>query len=93
MGGMSTQESSRSQQGKEWILNRQLKETYEKQLRHLCFKKALSVGDRLQLVCYLLMQERRNEARKQFSKIREDQVAQEGEPRMQYDYIAAYFDF
>ena len=45
------------------------------------------------MVCYLIMQERQKEARKLFGKIKGEAVGFEGEPRLQYDYIAAYFDF
>jgi hypothetical protein len=53
----------------------------------------MTVADKLQMVCYLMMQERQKEARKLFGKIKEEAVGSEGEPRLQYDYIAAYFDF
>lgn len=53
----------------------------------------MNMSDKLQMVCYLIMQERQKEARKLFGKIKGEAVGFEGEPRLQYDYIAAYFDF
>jgi len=73
---MSLIDTSRSDQGSnQGILNKQLKETYHRQLQHLVYKRSLTLSDRLQLVCYLLMQERVAEAKKLFAKVKEDEVS------------------
>jgi hypothetical protein len=38
----------------------------------------MTVADKLQMVCYLMMQERQKEARKLFGKIKEEAVGSEG---------------
>jgi len=62
MGGMDAASTNNSSSTQKWILNDQLRETYSRFIVNLTTKKVIGPHDRLQLVNYLLMQERVNEA-------------------------------
>lgn len=94
VGGMDSASTS-SNETKQWILNKNLRETYMKFMVHMASKKDWSAHDRMMFVNYLLMQERVTEAVDEFRKIRDPQDLNDarGDARMQYDYIKAYLDF
>ena len=75
----------------QWILNREMRQTYQKFLLFLIAKKAWSMKDRLMLATYLVMQDRRAEAAEQMEKIRPEK-SKHGDPDIQYDYLRAYLD-
>lgn len=95
VGGMETAGTNSSNETKQWILNKNLRETYMKFMFHLVTKHTWTAHDRMMFVNYLLMQERVTEAVAEFAKIRdpEDLNDPRGDARLQYDYIKAYLDF
>lgn len=94
MGGMDSTSTNSSNETKQWILNKNLRETYMKFMVQMAIKKRWSAKDRLMFVNYLLMQERVTEAVEEFNKIKDvDFNDQHGDAAIQYDYIKAYLDF
>ena len=71
VGGMDSSASNSSNETKQWILNKNLRETYMRFMYYLTTKKAWNAHDRLMFVNYLLMQERVTEAVTEFGKIRD----------------------
>eukprot|EP00347_Sterkiella_histriomuscorum_P021579 403333486 len=92
MGGMESSSNSGSNETKQWILNKNLRETYKNFVLHMLSKKDWSCHDRMMFVNYLLMQERVTEAIKEFRKIDSLDIAR-GAAQIQYDYLLAYLDF
>jgi hypothetical protein len=94
VGGMDSASSNSSNETKQWILNKNLRETYMNFMIQMIIKRKWSAHDRLMFVNYLLMQERVTEAVEEFKKIRnEDLNDNHGDAQIQYDYIKAYLDF
>jgi hypothetical protein len=94
VGGMDSASSNSSSETKQWILNKNLRETYMNFMIQMVIKRKWSAHDRLMFVNYLLMQERVTEAVEEFKKIRnEDLNDSHGDAQIQYDYIKAYLDF
>ena len=71
------------------IANQRLYRQYTTFLRWLAESRSLSAARRLELVYYLLLQNRIDEAMKQFARIDRKQV----ERKVQYDYCSAYLAF
>jgi hypothetical protein len=75
------------QLGKErTILNDRFREQYQRLMNIFCYRPQLNDTDRLAVVCYLLMQDRLEEALACFSQVKRDQL----ETPLQYDYCAAW---
>jgi hypothetical protein len=55
VGGMETAGTNSSNETKQWILNKNLRETYMKFMFHLSTKRTWSAHDRMMFVNYLLM--------------------------------------
>jgi hypothetical protein len=68
------------------ILNNQLFQQYVELLNILSCHQQLDANDRMAVVCYLLLQDRFEEAIEWFGTIEREQVA----GKLQYDYAAAY---
>jgi hypothetical protein len=68
------------------ILNDRFREQYQRLMRILCYRPQLNETDRMAVVCYLLMQDRLDEALAFFTPIKRDQL----ETPLQYDYCAAW---
>lgn len=75
----------------QWILNREMRHTYQRFLQFLIAKRAWNMRDRLMLATYLVLQERRAEAAEQLAKIKPEKSSY-GDPEIQYDYLMAYLD-
>ena len=76
------------------ILNEEFAEVYGKFLKYLIQKPQLDLYDKMNLIYYLLLQDRIQESLSIFNKINPDHdIPKEGTLRMQYDYMAAYLDF
>ena len=73
VGGMDSAASNSSNETKQWILNKNLRETYMRFMVYLATKSSWSAHDRLMFVNYLLMQERVTEAVAEFAKIKDPQ--------------------
>ena len=71
VGGMDSAATNSSNETKQWILNKNLRETYMKFMVYLSTKNSWGAHDRLMFVNYLLMQERVTEAVAEFAKIRD----------------------
>jgi hypothetical protein len=71
VGGMDSASNNSSSETKQWILNKQLRETYMRFMVHMASKRQWTAHDRLMFVNYLLMQERVTEAVAEFKKIRD----------------------
>ncbi|TNV72726.1 hypothetical protein FGO68_gene2890 [Halteria grandinella] len=59
-------------------------------IKHLILKKQINVPDQLELVIYLLLQERVTQAIEVFEKIK---IGERDDAQLQYDYLKAYLDF
>lgn len=92
LGGMDTSSTSSSKETKQWILNKNLRDTYKNFVLQMIAKKDWTCHDRLEFVSYLLMQERIKEAIQEFRKIKDLNI-ERGAAQLQYDYILAYLDF
>jgi hypothetical protein len=68
------------------IPNRDVRNTYLSFLTLLCYKQQLEPLDKLQIVSFMLLQNRIEEALKWFSEVSRDSVA----VKLQYDYCDAY---
>jgi hypothetical protein len=68
------------------VLNNQLFQQYVELLNILSCHQQLDANDRMAVVCYLLLQDRFEEAIEWFGTVERDQVA----GKLQYDYAAAY---
>jgi hypothetical protein len=91
---MESTSNNSSTEAKQWILNKNLRETYMRFMVFMASKRAWTAHDRLMFVNYLLMQERVTEAVAEFGKIQESDLSDPfGNARIQYDYIKAYLDF
>jgi hypothetical protein len=75
---------------KQGILNQNFKATYEKFIKALLVKTKIDNADKLQFVYYLLLQDRLDESQLIFHKIDVKEISET--LRMQYDYMASYFD-
>ena len=75
------------------ILNVNMREVYYALLRTVIQKKTLDAVDKLSLCYYLVLQDRIGEANKVFATLQTKQLPKSGSLRLQYDYVAAYFDF
>ena len=71
VGGMDSAASNSSNETKQWILTKNLRETYMRFMVHLATKSAWGAHDSLMFVNYLLMQERVTESVAEFAKIRD----------------------
>jgi hypothetical protein len=74
VGGMDSASSNSSNETKQWILNKNLRETYMNFMIQMVIKRKWSAHDRLMFVNYLLMQERVTEAVEEFKKIRNEDL-------------------
>jgi len=74
VGGMDSASSNSSNETKQWILNKNLRETYMNFMIQMVIKRKWSASDRLMFVNYLLMQERVTEAVEEFKKIRNEDL-------------------
>lgn len=72
------------------ILNEEFYSTYKTFILYLIEKPNWDLADNMNLIYYLLLQDRTSEAIKKFEKITEQPV---GILKLQYDYMAAYLDF
>jgi hypothetical protein len=70
------------------IVNDKFHEQYHKLLKTLSYHRELDDTDLLAVTYYLLLQDRVEEAKAAFARVRPEKVA----TRMQYDYCAAYLD-
>ncbi len=68
------------------ILNSDLEKQYSQLLNRLAYQSQLSSSDRLQVVYYLLLQNRIEEAVEQFASVKKDNI----EALLQFDYLQAY---
>lgn len=76
------------------ILNNDLYITYKKLILYLIEKPEWDFADRMNLIYYLLLQDKVAEALKIFKKIDPAvEIAKEERLKIQYDYMAAYLDF
>jgi hypothetical protein len=71
VGGMEASGNNSSKETKQWILNKNLRETYMRFMFNMASKRKWSAHDRMMFVNYLLMQERVTEAVAEFSKIKD----------------------
>ncbi len=79
--------------GKPAILNINMREAYYTLIRTLAQKKSLDAVDRLSLSYYLVLQDRIVEAQRIFASLQPKHLPRGGALKLQYDYMAAYFDF
>ncbi len=70
------------------VVNNRVLEQYHRFMKLLGYRKQLTDDDLLSVTCYLLLQDRIEEALATFAQVNPDRVA----TRMQYDYCAAYLD-
>jgi len=77
------------------IVNREFNETYRKFIVDLLFVQKIKIKDKLQLVYYLILQDRMEEAMDIFSQIKKEEINdnQNKNYLIQYNYIYAYLDF
>ena len=76
------------------ILNTSLYNTYQKFIFYLIEKKDWDIIDKMNLVYYLILQDRIKEALNVYGRINADkEIGAEGTLRLQYDYMSAYLDF
>jgi hypothetical protein len=75
------------------ILNTNLYRTYKMFILYLTEKARWDATDQINLVYYLLLQDRVTEALTLFGKIDAKALAAEGKLKLQYDYMSAYLDF
>ncbi|MBW2700472.1 MAG: hypothetical protein JRF33_06595 [Deltaproteobacteria bacterium] len=71
------------------ILNNRFDEQYNNLMTFLCQKEQPEAADWMAVACYLLLQERIDEARQAFAKVKVEDLA----IRLQYDYLALVFAF
>ena len=75
--------------GERTILNDRFQEQYEGFLRKLTYQPAVGDADRLTVACYLLLQDRVDEALAFFRRVDPEALP----TRLQYDYLQVYLDF
>jgi hypothetical protein len=77
------------------IANQEFKETYNKFIIDLLSLRELTIKEKLQLIYYLILQDRMEEALNILQKIKKEEVEDNKNKsyRIQYDYINAYLDF
>jgi hypothetical protein len=71
------------------ILNNRFYDQYQRFMRYLSYRPALTGDDFMAVAYYLLLQDRVSEAIEFFGRIDPAEI----QPRMQYDYLQAYLDF
>ena len=77
------------------IANQEFKEAYNKFIIDLLSLRELTIKEKLQLIYYLILQDRMEEALNILQKIKKEEVEDNKNKsyRIQYDYINAYLDF
>jgi len=77
------------------IANQEFKETYNKFIIDLLSLRELKIKEKLQLIYYLILQDRMEEALNILQKIKKEEVEDNKNKsyKIQYDYINAYLDF
>ena len=77
------------------IVNKEFNLTYRKFIIDLLSMKQLSIKEKLQLVYYLILQDRMEEAFDMYKKIKKEEINDNKNKSyiIQYDYITAYLDF
>ena len=77
------------------IANKEFNETYRKFIIDLLSLKQLSIKEKLQLIYYLILQDRMDEAFDIYKKIKKEEITDDKNKSyiVQYDYITAYLDF
>ena len=86
---------TRGKRNESSIANTQFKETYGKFIIDLLSLRELTIKEKLQLIYYLILQDRMDEALNILQKIKMEEVDDNKNKsyRIQYDYINAYLDF
>lgn len=75
---------------KQNIRNKAFKETYEKFLTYCAEKEILDNREYVILSAYMALQDRVMEAKKVLRKVNENELRQDAEMEVQYDYLSAY---
>ena len=77
------------------ITNKQFNETYCKFIVNLLSMQKLTIKEKLQLIYYLILQDRMDDALNVFGKIKKEEIDDNNNKnyKIQYDYINAYLDF
>ena len=76
------------------IANKEFKETYQKFIINLLPLEKIETKEKLQLVYYLILQDRMDDALNVFQKINKEEIENNSKSfKIQYDYIFAYLDF
>jgi len=75
--------------GRRKILNDRFAAQYGRLMRVLCCRPELNEDDLMSVTCYMLLQDRIEDALDFFGRVAPDKLA----TRLQYDYAAAYLDF
>eukprot|EP00347_Sterkiella_histriomuscorum_P022623 403337784 len=75
-----------------WTLNRNVRKTYDRFLKRLTESKEFNLADRMQMVYYLQLQDRIQEAINVLATIKIEDSS-DATLKLQYDYFQAYFDF
>ena len=77
------------------IANREFNETYHKFIVDLLSLKTLTIKEELQLIYYLILQDRMEEAFNVLKKVKKEEIENNKSKsyKIQYDYINAYLDF
>ena len=77
------------------IANKEFNETYHKFIVDLLSLQELKIKDKLQLIYYLILQDRMEEALNILNKINKEEIENNKNKsfKIQYDYINAYLDF
>ena len=77
------------------IANREFNETYHKFIVDLLSLQTLTIKEKLQLIYYLILQDRMEDAFNVLKKVKKEEIEQNKNKsyKIQYDYINAYLDF